>query len=415
VTRPSSGAASAGMEVGNTGALAGVRIVDMTAVVMGPYATQILGDFGADVIKVEPLQGDGFRYAGPARHPGMGSMFLHANRNKRSIALDLKSDEGRDAVLRLCATADVLTYNVRPQAMQRLGLGYDDVRAHNPGLIYAGMFGFGRDGPYANDPAYDDLIQGLSGFPATYARSTGNAPAYVPANICDRTVGLYAVGAICAALYFKQRTGSGQMIDIPMFETMAGFMLGDNLYGETFVPALGGTGYARLMSPDRKPFATTDGFLCVMPYTDRHWKAFFDMTGQSDMLAAGSRFGTMAQRTAHIDELYRIVAQVLQGDTTANWLARLRAADIPVATMHTIESLIADEHLAAVGFLSEIDHPSEGALRSLKVPSDWTESPPPVPLHAPRLGEHSAEILAEVGYDASTIARFIATGISRTS
>lgn len=409
-TRPPTRGAA--LEAGNTGALAGVRIVDMTSIVMGPYATQILGDFGADVIKVEPLQGDGFRHAGPARHSGMGAMFLHANRNKRSIALDLKSEEGREAVLRLCAGADVFAYNVRPQAMQRLGLGYEEVRARKPDLVYAGMFGFGRDGPYAADPAYDDLIQGLSGFPAMYARSTGNAPAYVPANVCDRTVGLYAVGAICAALYFRQRTGRGQQLDIPMFETMAQFMLGDNLYGETFVPALGGTGYARIVSPDRKPFATRDGFLCVLPYTDRHWKCFFDIIGQQALLDPGSRFATIAERTANIDELYRLVAAALKADTTASWLARLRAVDIPVAPMHTIDSMLADDHLVAVGMALETLHPSEGAIRTLKVPSAWSESQPPPPLHAPRLGEQSAEILAEIGYDEATIAHYFAQGIS---
>jgi crotonobetainyl-CoA:carnitine CoA-transferase CaiB-like acyl-CoA transferase len=406
-------ASSAASEVSaRTGALAGVKVIDMTSVLMGPYATQILGDFGADVIKVEPIQGDTFRYAGPSRHRGMGSLFLHVNRNKRSIALDLKTPEGLEAVLKLCESADVLAYNVRPQAMQRLGLGYEDVLKRNPSIVYAGMFGFGRGGPYAADPAYDDLIQGLTGFPATYARSTGNAPAYIPANICDRTVGLYAVGAIAAALFYRQRTGKGQMVDIPMFETMAQFMLGDNLYGETFVPSIGPSGYARLMSSERKPYATSDGFLCVLPYTDRHWASFFALAGRQDLNVPDSRFSTMAKRTANIDELYRIVSVALGTDTTSAWLAKLRAADIPVAPMHTIESMLADEHLNAVGFFKQAEHPSEGAIRTMKSPSDWSESPASERHPAPCLGEHSAEILREIGYDDSAIGQMLERGIS---
>lgn len=388
----------------STGPLAGVRIIDLTTVLMGPYATQILGDMGADVIKVESPSGDSFRYAGPARHHGMGALFLHVNRNKRSLVLDLKSAQGRAALLRLCASADVIAYNVRPQAMQRLGLGYDDIRAVNPGIVYAGMFGFGRDGVYANDPAYDDLIQGLSGFPAVISRATGNAPAYVPANICDRTVGLYAAGVISAALYHRQRSGQGQEIDIPMFETMAQFMLGDNLYGETFVPAIGGTGYARLMSPQRRPFATSDGHLCVLPYTDRQWQAFFALANVGADVAADPRFNTMAGRTAHIGELYDMVARALGGGTSADWLARLKAADIPVAPMHSIESLLADEHLASNNFFSQVEHPSEGTIRMMAVPSRWSGSAPDIRRLAPRLGQHSAEVLAEAGYSTQQIA-----------
>lgn len=398
----------------SSGPLAGVRIVDLTTVLMGPYATQILGDMGADVIKVEAPGGDSFRYAGPARHKGMGALFLHVNRNKRSLVLDLKSAEGRDALLRLCASADVIAYNVRPQAMERLGLGYDDVRAVKPDIVYAGMFGFGRTGPYAKDPAYDDLIQGLSGFPATIGRSTGNAPAYVPANICDRTVGLYAVGVIAAALFHRARTGAGQVIDIPMFETMAQFMLGDNLYGETFVPAIGGTGYARLMAPERRPFATSDGHLCVLPYTDRQWLAFFALAGDGATVAADPRFATMAGRTANIGELYGIVARALKTGTTAAWMARLKAADIPVAPMHTIESLLNDEHLAENNFFKQVEHPSEGAIRMMDIPSRWSASQPDVRRLAPQLGQHSAEVLGEIGYSGDQVAALLEAGVSAT-
>jgi crotonobetainyl-CoA:carnitine CoA-transferase CaiB-like acyl-CoA transferase len=396
-----------------SGPLTGIRVIDLTTVLMGPYATQILGDMGADVIKVETPSGDSLRYAGPARHRGMGPIFLHVNRNKRSITLDLKTKEGREAMLKLCESADVLAYNVRPQAMNRLGLGYEDVCKRNPKIVYAGMFGFGRNGPYANNPAYDDLIQGLSAYPATYARATGNAPSFVPANICDRTVGLYAVGAITAALFHAARSSIGQMVDIPMFETMAQFMLGDNLYGETFIPASGPTGYARLMAPERKPFATKDGYLCVLPYTDKHWIDFFELAGLCGATKEDPRFSTMAGRTDNINELYRLVSDALKGGTTNEWFEKLGQADIPVAPMHTIESLLTDPHLKACDFFQVQEHPTEGNIRIMDVPAKWSATPSSIRLPAPRLGEHSEQILSEIGYRTEQIADMLQSGATK--
>ena len=234
------------------GPLQGIKVIDMTTVLMGPYATQMLGDYGADVIKVESLDGDVTRQIGPTRHPGMGPVFLNTNRSKRSICLDLKKPAGRDAVLRLIETADVLVYNVRPQAMARLNLGYDVVAKINPRLIYAGVFGFGQDGPYAAKPAYDDLIQGATALPALMAQTADGVPRYVPNALVDRIVGLTAVGAICASLVDRERTGRGQRVDIPMFETMAGFVMGDHMGGLTYEPPLDKGGYARHLSPDRQ-------------------------------------------------------------------------------------------------------------------------------------------------------------------
>ncbi|MGH8796119.1 MAG: CoA transferase [Caldimonas sp.] len=316
-----------------SGPLAGVRIVDMTTVLMGPYATQILGDMGADVIKVEPPRGDGSRDLGPMRNPGMGPLFMHANRSKRSIVLDLKKKAGLRALLRLAKNADVLIYNVRPQAMARLGLSYEEVAAVNPRIVYVGTYGFGQSGPYAARPAYDDLIQGAAGLPSLAVRAGAEMPRYVPCTIADRTVGLNAVNAIAAALYYRERSGEGQAIGIPMFETMAQFVLGDHLGGRTFEPPLGPTGYARLLAQERRPYATKDGYLCALVYNDKQWKSFFALIGRPEVLESDPRFADLGSRSEHIDELYRLVAETLATRTTAEWLVALDRAECFAAGM----------------------------------------------------------------------------------
>ena len=387
-----------------SGALEGIRIVDLTTVVMGPYAAQILGDFGADVIKVEaPPGGDISRYAGPTRSKGMGALFLHLNRNKRSIVLDLKKGEGLEAMLRLCRTADVIIYNVRPQAMERLGLGYDHIRKVNPHVIYAGLFGFGRRGPYAAKPAYDDLIQGLSGFSATAARVSGDVPRYLPVNFVDRTTGIYAVGTILAALFHRERTGEGQAIDIPMFETMAQFILGENLYGESFIPSRGTTGYDRLLAPERRPYATKDGYICAVLYNDKQWETFFIITGNGDIFRHNQQFRTFTGRTQCINELYGFAGKVFKTRTTTEWIELLTKADIPVAPLNTLDSLLQDPHLLATDFFRVVEHPSEGTIRLMRSPTEWSETPPQIRRHVPRLGEQSAEILGELGYSPDEI------------
>ena len=328
-----------------TGALAGVKVVDITAVFMGPSATQMLGDLGADVIKVEPPGGDSTRAIGPCGNDRMGPLFLGLNRNKRSIVLDLKSPEGRQALLRLVEDADVLAYNVRPQAMQRLGLDYETLAAINPRLVYVGMFGFSQRGRYAPQAAFDDLIQAATGLPQAVAMGTGDIPRYLPLTIADRSVGLYAFGVICAALYAQARTGKGQRVDVPMFETMVPYVMGDHLYGETFVPPKGGFGYPRLLSPERRPYRTRDGHVCCLIYHDHHWRAFLKVIGKPELYDSDPRFADITTRTAHITDLYTMVSDEMARRTTAEWQDLLKEADIPVFPMHTFESLLEDPHL----------------------------------------------------------------------
>ena len=396
------------------GPLRGIKVVDMTTVLMGPYATQMLGDYGADVIKVESLEGDVTRLIGPTRHPGMGPVFLNTNRSKRSICLDLKKPQGREAVLRLIKTADVLVYNVRPQAMARLNLGYEVVSDINPRLIYAGVFGFGQEGPYAAKPAYDDLIQGATGLPALMAETSDGTPRYVPNALVDRIVGLTAVGAICASLVDRERTGRGQRVDIPMFETMAGFVLGDHMGGLTYEPPLDKGGYARHLSRDRRPYKTSDGYLSVIVYNDKQWESFFKATGRDD-LRSDPRFATFAGRAVNIDYVYGELARIFETRSTAEWIELLNKADVPVMPMHDLEGILNDEHLVATGFFPVVQHPSEGPIRSMKVSASFSKTvAEPVRL-APRPNEHGVEILQEIGFSREEIETMIRDAVTRPS
>jgi crotonobetainyl-CoA:carnitine CoA-transferase CaiB-like acyl-CoA transferase len=392
----------------NTGPLAGIKIVDLTTVVMGPFASQILADLGADVIKVESPDGDTVRNIGPSRSKGMGPMYLALNRNKRSIALDLRKPEALAALKRLIAGADVLLFNIRPSSMGRLGLGYDDVAAINPRIIYCGAYGFGEGGRYAGKPALDDLIQGAVALPSLVGRVTGE-PRYLPTNICDRTTGLTAVYSVTSALYARERTGRGQAIEVPMFETMTQFVLSDHMYGQTFDPSLADAGYVRLLAKDRRPCKTRDGYICVLIYIDKHWKNFCEMLGREEMLS-DPRFLRMADRTRNVDALYAFVTETMLTRTTAEWMDALAKADIPVTPMHTPATLMDDPHLADVGFFDWIDHPSEGRIRTMNVPGTWSDTPPAIRRHAPLLGENTSELLAEAGYAPADIDRMLASG-----
>ncbi len=284
-----------------SGPLAGVRIVDLTSVVMGPFATQIMADLGADVIKVEPPEGDVLRQIAPMRHPGMGHIFLHHNRNKRSIVLDLKQPAGREALLRLVRGADVLIYNVRPQAMRRLKLAYEDVAAVNPRIIYVGAYGYSQGGPYEAQPAYDDLIQGIAGLPAIFADAGADRPRYVPTAISDRITGLAAVNAVTSALFCRERTGKGQSVEVPMFETVAQMVLGDHLCGRTFDPPAEPLRYERMLAPHRAPYATKDGYVCLLVYNDKHWRSFFRLIGREELFDSDPRFSSQEARSRKIN------------------------------------------------------------------------------------------------------------------
>jgi len=394
------------------GPLEGVRVLDLTTVVMGPYATQILADLGGDVVKVEPPEGDVMRHNRPFRNPGMGHIFLNANRNKRSIVLDLKQPAARAACLAIAKRADVLVYNIRPQAMARLGLSYEEVRAVNPRILYVGAFGYSQRGPYAAKAAYDDLIQGAAGLPWLLKESGAETPRYVPATMADRSVGLHVVNAVCAALYRREKTGRGQRVDVPMFESLLQTVLGEHMGGYTFEPQHGDPGYARMLAKERRPYRTRDGYVCVLVYNDKQWRAFFDLIGRPELLA-DPRFATQAARSEYFDESYALVAEAMQTRTTAEWIEALEAADIPVQRMNSLADIVADPHLGAIGYFKSVEHPSEGRIRSMAVPSEWSESAPGYRRHAPRLGEHTREVLREAGLDEAAIEALIASGAAR--
>jgi crotonobetainyl-CoA:carnitine CoA-transferase CaiB-like acyl-CoA transferase len=398
-----------------SGPLTGVRIIDLTSVVMGPFATQILADLGADVIKVEPPEGDVLRHIAPMRHPGMGHIFLHHNRSKRSIVLDLKQPAGREALLRLARIGDVLIYNVRPQAMRRLRLAYDDVSAVNPRIIYVGAYGYSEGGRYAGQPAYDDLIQGMAALPSIFADAGADRPRYVPTAIADRVTGLATVNAVTAALYCRERTGTGQAIEVPMFETLTQMVLADHMCGRTFDPPLEPLRYERMLASQRAPYATKDGYVCVLVYNDKHWRSFFRLVGREEMFESDPRFSSQEARSRNIGDVYAFVAHHMATRTSAEWLRLLKEADIPVAPLNSIDDVIDDPHLGESGFFVMAEHPTEGRLRMMASPGAWSQTPPGALRPAPRLGEHSVEILREAGYANAEIEAMIASGVTRTA
>lgn len=383
------------------GPLEGVRILDMTSNFMGPYASLLLADMGADVCKIEAPEGDTTRKVGPSRNADMGAIFLHLNRNKRSLVLDLKHPPALAALQKMLTTADVLLYSMRPKTMAKLGIGWEDVHAINPQLIYCGAFGFGQNGPYADRPAYDDLIQAAVGMPVLQSRKSG-PPSYVASAIADRVVGMATANAVSMALYQREKSGVGQDVQVPMFETFAHFVMGDHLYGHSFEPPIGDWGYARMMSPERRPYRTQDGYIGVQIYNNKHWQRFFKICGRDDM-AADPRFADIGERTKHIDLLYTFLAEVFTTKTSAEWVKLLVEADIPIVEMHTPETLLQDPHMQAIGFFTETDHPSEGKIRTLGIPQQWSATPPAQRYPAPRLGEQSRELLHDYGFSALEI------------
>ena len=378
-----------------TGPLVGIRVVDMTSVLMGPYATQILADYGADVIKIEDEKGDLLRMGGAMRNRGMGQLYLQCNRNKRSVVLDAKSAEGRAAVLRMCEKADVFISNVRPAAMARLRLAYEDICAVNPQIVYVSLVGYGQQGTYKARPAFDDLMQGISGISALIGRAQGVDPQFVPLNLADKIAGITATHAILAALLHKERTGRGQAVEVPMFETLAQFVLSDHLGGYGFEPPTGPIGYNRLLSTTRHPYATSDGFLAIVVYTDQHWKRFFELVGRPADYYANPLFHDHATRTRNYDDVHTFLAGEMKNKTTAEWRAAFDTYDIPWAAVNGIEELVEDPHLLSVDLIKTIDHPTEGQIRTVSSPVNFSLTPSNIYRHPPNHGEHTAEILAE--------------------
>ena len=390
--------------------LEGIRVVEMTSVVLGPYACQMLGDLGADVIKIEPPGGDTNRNLGPHRnHRDMGSLYLTCNRNKRSVSLDLKSERGRNAALDIIRTADVVVHNFRPQAMERLGLDYAAVQAVNPQVVYCATYGYSRKGPYGNKGALDDSIQAASGVAVLQSMVEGE-PRYLPTIIADKTTAMVVVQSVLAALFHRERSGEGQEIEVPMFESMVSFVMTEHLWGQTFEPPIGTAGYVRLMAKHRRPYKTRDGqYLAVLPYWDNHWRTFCELAGRPE-LAEDERFIDMATRLQNINESYRVTGEIIASRDRADWLALLGETNVPMMVVNSLDDLIDDPHLVESGFWQEAEHPTEGRIRMSSPPMNFGRTPASIRAMAPRLGEHSQEILREAGLDQATIDSMLAAG-----
>jgi len=391
------------------GPLQGIRVLDLTSVVLGPVATQILGDYGADVIKVEPLEGDLMRANGVSRHAGMSSIFLAINRNKRSLALDLKSEEGRQVLRELVASTDVFVHNMRVPAIERLGFGYEAVRALRPDVVYCAATGFGQDGPHRAKPAFDDIIQAASGIAGLMWTATGAAD-YVPTLMADKTTGIVVVNAVLAALFHRARTGEGQHVEVPMLETMVEFTMTEHMGGLAFEPPIAPAGYGRVVSGGRKPAPTADGYVAMLPYSPQQWLALFRSVGRDD-LAAAYDLSDRHKLNASVRDLYRELERLTPTRSTAEWLSVCEQLDIPATRIWRIDDLPEHPHLKAVGMFVSSQHPSEGAVRSTRPATLFGATPARIRSGAPLLGQHSLSILQELGYDAERIERLCAIGV----
>jgi crotonobetainyl-CoA:carnitine CoA-transferase CaiB-like acyl-CoA transferase len=380
------------------GPLSGYRVIDMTGVVAGPYATQIIGDLGADVIKVEGIEGDLMRGTGPTRrYPDMAPIYLNLNRNKRSVALDLKHDSAKAALRKLIATADAFVTNVRPQGLARLGFDYEGVRALRADVVYVHIVGFGSGGAYAGRQAYDDLVQAASGVADLLPKTDrGGPPRFLPSLLADKATGLHAVYGLMAALLHRERTGQGQFVEVPMFEVVTAFNLVEHLYGHVHAPPSGQWGYTRVLTPNRRPFPTKDAYIAIMPYTDKHWPLFFEVAGRPELWDRW-RNASMTDRTAHIDELYATIGEVTKSRTTAEWMELLDAQNIPCMRINRLEDLPDDPHLAGVGFFEQHEHPTEGGYVAPRHPVRFAAHETELRRHPPRLGQDGREVLAEAG------------------
>lgn len=382
------------------GPLTGIRIVDMSSVVLGPFATLILADLGAEVVKIEPPdKGDTMRYAGGSPTGDLGPIFMALNRNKRAMTLDAKTPEGKAALAELLRGADVFFHNVRLAGMERLGFGYEAVKALKADIVYVHCAGFGRGGPYENRQAYDDLIQGASGFADLNALRSGGRPEYAPSLVADKTAGLFAVYATLAALFHRARTGQGQFVQVPMMESFTFFNMVENLYGETFLPGNGRLAYTRSVNPNRRPYPTLDGFIGLVPYSDAQWEKFFEIGGMPGVFE-DPRFSTYAARTENTGALYALIEQVTATRTTDEWLDLMDKANIPAMRYNTVAEVLTDPHLSATGFFTEAEHPEAGKYRTMRHPVHFSETPASLRLPPPRPGADNETILESLGLGA---------------
>ena len=397
-----------------SGVLDGITVIEFTSVVLGPLACQMLGDLGADIIKVEPPHGDTNRNLGPYKaNKDMSALFLTCNRNKKSIVLNLKDPRGHKAALKLCEKADVIVHNFRPAAMVKLGLDYPCIKAKNKNVIYCATYGYSKKGPYGDMGALDDSVQAAAGIAALMSM-TGGEPRYLPTVLADKTTAGNVVQAVLAALFHRERTGQGQEIEVPMFESMVNFVMTEHLWGQTFDPPLAPAGYPRLLADTRKPYPTKDGYLAVLPYWNNHWGTFCELIGRPELIE-DPRFIDMQARTKNIVETCDVIGKAMATKTTEQWLALFKPTNVPHMVMNTLDGVIDDPHLVKSGFWQMFEHPSEGNIRMASPPINFSKTPSSIRSLPPRLGEHSVEVLKDIGYSDADIQTLLSSGATKES
>lgn len=403
---------SATRETPHDGALTGVTVLDLTTVVMGPFATSMLGDFGAEVIKVEALEGDITRRMGPQRNSGMTALTLGLQRNKRSIAMDLKTTEGRDILARLVRDVDIVVCNLRPQSRERLGLTYSELTAIRPDVILCTAQAYAQDSTRRNEPAYDDMVQAASGLTGL-AEAVDGTPRYAPYVIADKVSGLYIVIAILTALYHRAATGAGQHVEVPMVDAMIHFNLVEHLSGQTFSPPVGDFGWSRVLVAERAPYRTADGYVCILPYTDANWRDFFALTGLTDLLT-DPKFTDVDNRHQNMGYLHAVIGEITPHKSTQQWLDLCRDRNVPASGLLDLAQVTDDPYVTEQGVLQRRTHPTEGDYFSALTPIRLSESPVGLQRHAPVLGAHTAEVLTELGYTEEDISRLSDTAVVMT-
>lgn len=399
------------MNTGAQGALHGIRVLDLTTMILGPMTAQYLGDMGAEVIKLEPPEGDLTRYIGPERSPGMGAFYLNSNRNKRSIVLDIKQPQGKALLSRMIEQSDVVLHSIRSASAEKLGLSYAALAERNPKIILCHVKGYSDHGTDAGRPAYDDVVQATSGL-AVLQSVIGGEPRYIPSIMADKVTAVHAAYAIAIALVHRERTGQGQEVNVPMMETMVAFNTVEHLWGAAFVPPLAPMGYVPVSTAARRPFKTKDGYLCVLPYTDAHWARFCEVVGDP-ALTADPRYSTHAARQRDQQGFWNEVGRRVEQRSTREWIDALTAADVPFGRVNSLDDLLTDPHLTSIGFWQTMEHPTEGPVRVSQPPMELSASPAAVRGLAPRLGQDTAEVLRGFGIDDATIERLYAEGVTQ--